>query len=71
MFEFVPVEKSTNRPARLHHKAAAGGSRRVINAAVVNFVQTLVLKRKLVSLSHRQELGQLADLASDRLFTLV
>ena len=29
------------------------------------------LKRKFVSFSHCQELGQLADLASDRLFTLV
>ena len=30
-----------------------------------------VLKRKLLSCSHGQELGQLADLASDWLFTLV
>ena len=29
-----------------------------------------VLKRKLMSCSHGQELGQLADLASDWLFTL-
>ena len=29
------------------------------------------LKRKFMSCSHCQELGQLADLASDKLFTLV
>ena len=29
------------------------------------------LKRKLMSLSHGQELGQLADLASDWFFTFV
>ena len=31
----------------------------------------VALERKLISLSHGQELGQLADLASDWLFTLV
>ena len=31
----------------------------------------LLLNRKLMSLSHGQKLGQLADLAFDKLFTLV
>ena len=38
---------------------------------VVGVVEVEVLKRKLMSLSHGQELGQLADLPSDCLFTLV